>query len=312
MLMPNHHNTSKRLDDLRLHHLKALDAVLGAGSVTEAAAQLGITQSALSRQLSRLRELMDDPLVVRARRGVVPTQRGEALAGPLRQALAELTRAIAPSPDWSPQTSRRRFRLGVADHYAPVVMTGLLPHLQREAPGIGIDVRPQPMDPTQALEDGALDLAGGPVDLARDTLRSRSLFTASLACAVSAHHSKVAKSLDLDTYCQLAHVFITPGGSSTGLVDEQLAKLGRERRISVTLPYFIAAPLIVADSNLILTGPERLLRFMADRVPLRILPPPKGLSLPRFRWGLLWHERLHADKGHRWFRSHVARSLRAR
>lgn len=108
-------------------------------------------------------------------------------------------------------------------------------------------------------------------------------------------HPDVGKQLDLDTYCRMDHVLITPGGSTTGMVDERLAILGRERRIQVTIPYF--------------TGPRRLLGFMAERVPLRVLKPPAELALSSAKLGLLWHERVHCDEGHRWFRKLVARSL---
>ena len=93
------------------------------------------------------------------------------------------------------------------------------------------------------------------------------------------------------------------------MVDESLARLGRHRHIQVTLPYFLAAPMIVASSKLILTGPKRLLHFMAERAPLRVFAPPAELKLPSMKWGLLWHPRMHADEGHAWFRKRVAESL---
>ena len=104
LIMSDSHNAPGGLDQLGLHHLRALDAVLSAGSVTRAADELGLSQSAVSHHLSRMREVMGDPLVVRARGGVVATPRAQALAGPLRRALAELEEAIAPAVAWDPAT----------------------------------------------------------------------------------------------------------------------------------------------------------------------------------------------------------------
>ncbi len=298
------------LDRLGLHHLRALDAIVATGSVTRASEQLGLSQSALSHQLATLRDVMGDPLVVRGKGGLVTTPRAQALAEPLRRALADLAGAINPSPPWDPASAQRRFVAAIPDHYVTVILANLLPRLQRDAPGIDIDVRSVGRSEMEiVLEEGRIDVAAGAIEVAPETLRSRRLRTEDFACVVRRDHPGVGETLDLDTFCALSHVLITPGGDVKGLVDSRLEALGRRRRIQVTTTHFLAAPLIVASSDLLLTGPRRLLQFMAERSELRLLEPPEVLMLPTFTMGLLWHERMHADEGHRWFREQLASSV---
>jgi len=305
-----HENKKHLLDQLGLHHLRALDAILEAGHITRASEKLGISQSALSHQLARLREVMDDPLVVRSRRGVVPTPRAEALAEPLRRALAELEHVMTPAEEWEPSTAQRRFRLSLPEHFIPMILEKILPVLEDEAPGIELDVRSFPgLQIAKALEDGEVDLVGTSMSLATETLRSRPLFTSDLACAVRKKHPLVGKVMDLDTYCQLSHVLISPRGDASGIVDKHLAKLGRKRYIQITTAYFMTAPLLITCSDLILTGPRQMLQFMAKREPLRVLEIPKELAIPTFELGLLWHERVHKDPGHQWLRKLLSQAI---
>ncbi len=308
--MNRSHDVTQMLEQLGLHHLRALDAILETGNVTRAAAQLGLSQSAISHQLSRLRDVIGDPLVVRARGGVVPTPRAAAMAAPIRRALAELEHAIAPERAWDARTAQRRFRLAMPEHYAPVVLTELLPRLEKEARGIDLHLHPVPAGNIgPALEAGRVDLVLGDTRAAPPALKSRSVITDGLACAVRRNYRRVRAPLDLDTYCQLSHLLISPTGDTSGIVDAHLAKSGRERRIQVTTPSFLAAPLIVASSNLLLTAPRRLLHFMSKRAPLRVLEAPKPLSLPRFTLGLLWHAQMDVDEGHRWLRGLMVTAL---
>lgn len=307
--MPKSHEGD--VEGLGLHHLRALDAVLTAGSVTAAARRLGLSQSALSHQLARMREVLGDPLVVRGSGGVVPTPRATQLAQPLREALQQLERALAPAVPWDPATARRRFRMALPDHYTPPVLARLLPRLADQAPGIDVDVHPLRRDHVAgALEDAQVELATGDMESAPEHLHSRPFVTTQFACAVRRDHPDVGDTLDLETYLRLGHVLISPAGDAVGLVDTRLTKLGRARRIHVTTSHFLAAPFVVSTSDLALTAPAALLHFMAEREPLRVLPPPPELELPSFSLGLLWHARLDADPGHRWFRAQVAASLK--
>lgn len=295
-------NPWNRLD---LHHLRALDAVLAERSVTRAAARLSLTPSAVSHALRGLRDTLDDPLLVRGPGGMVPTPRAESLQGPLHQALRDLERALQGGDGFDPAASTRTFRLLMPDSLTLTVLPDLLALVRAEAPGVDLDVRPT-LGSRTGLEDGEADVAfvvGTPLD---PTLRSRALLDGHLACCVRADHPDVGDVLDLDTFCRLPHALMSPTGTGTGVVDTALAALGRSRRVHLRIRYFLAAPLVVARSDLVLTGPRDLLSVFADLAPLRVLDAP--LPLAPFTVKLVWPERLHDDPGHRWLRRAVVQA----
>jgi DNA-binding transcriptional LysR family regulator len=294
------------LTDLGIHHLRALDMLLAERSVTRAAARLGLTQSAVSHSLRQLREALDDPLFVRGSGGMVPTPRAEALALPLHRALHDLAAALEGTGGWEPSTARHRFVLSMADSFTLTVLPKLLELCRLEAPGIDIDVVPDLRTSNQGmLEAGDADVLLGVQPPDRPGLRARALFDDGFACLVRADHPELGEHLDLDTFTRLPHALISPTGSGAGVVDEALDRIGRERRVQLRIRYFLAAPLLIARSDLLLTAPTRLARVFAGLEPLKLLPPP--LELPRFTTCLIWHERLHRDPAHRWLRGAVVR-----
>lgn len=296
------------LSQLSLQHLRALDVLLATGSVTRAALRLGVSQSALSHTLAALRQVVGDPLLVRGPGGMVPTPRAQALGPPLRRALADLERALAGAAAWEPATARRRFVLSMGDSFAVIVLPALVTLLRREAPGVDLVVRPPPEGrATLGLEayDADLALDVRPPDL--PGLRTRALFEDGFSCLVRADHPAIGEGLDLPTWLSLAHALISPQGEGPGLVDQVLATQGLERRIALRIAYFLAAPLAIASSDLVLTAPTRLARRFAELAPLRVLPPP--LPLPTYTSFLVWPARLHGDEAHRWLREAVVRAV---
>ncbi len=293
------------LERLNLHHLRALDALLAERSVTRAAGRLGVTQSAVSHALRGLRETLDDALLVRGPGGMVPTPRAEALAAPLRRALGDLEAALDESPVFAPATSRRTFTLGMGDGFTLTILPPLLAHLRISAPGVDLNVVPVPGGRTASvLTHSDLDLTFGVMVPEGDGLRTRALFDDDFACLIRRDHPEVGEQMDLDTYCRLPHALMSPSGSGPGIVDRVLAESGRSRRVALRIRYFLAAPLVVAHSDLVLTGPRRQLVRLAEHAPLRVLDPP--IALPTFTRRIFWHARLQRDPGHRWLREVVA------
>ena len=296
------------LAQLNLHHLRALDALLAERSVTRAADRLGVSQSAVSHALRGLRSVLGDPLLVRGASGMTPTVRAEGLALPLRRALRELESALSQAPGFEPATATRTFTLAMGDAFTVTVLPPLLALVRTEAPGVDLDVVPIPGGHVgPGLERGEVDLSFGVGIPDNQGLRTRAVLDDDFACLVREDHPEVGDELDLDTWCRLPHVLMSPRGEGPGLVDNALAKLGRSRRVHLRIRYFLAAPLVVARSDLVLTGPRRLLTRMAELAPLRVLDAP--VELPTFTIRLIWHVRLHEDAGHRWLRDAVVRAL---
>ena len=280
--------------------LLALDVLLAERSVTRAAERLHVTQSAMSHKLRQLRAQLGDELLVRGRSGLVLTERAEAIAGPLRQAVLDLRGAVHVGAPFDPATARRRFVLSASDYGELVAIPALLAHLGRIAPGVDMVIEPPAPDLFARLEAGNIDIAIAPLLDAPTGILRRKFFAEGFLVALRAGHPHARKRLDLDGYLTLSHLLVTPRGRGTGPVDEALAAQGLSRRVALRAPSFAAAPFIAAQTDLALTAPEGLLRAAARHAPLRLHPPP--LALPQVPIFFYWHERMDRDPAHRWLR----------
>jgi DNA-binding transcriptional LysR family regulator len=307
------------IDNIELHTvdlnlLVAFEALVGEASVTKAAARMGVTQSAMSHTLARLRALFDDGLLVRSGAGMVLTPRAEALVGPVAHGLAQLRRALSGSASFDPGTSERRFRVAGPDLFELLFLPRLLHQLGCRAPGVGLDVlaRMGP-DVLSALEHGNLDFAvdarmldpmaeeepGTPSGLMR-----RSLLRDGWRCFVRADHPALTKrgTISMTQFLRYPHAVVSPGRAGPGVVDVALARQGHERRVGLRVSHFYSAPVAIASTDLILTAPAALSGLLGHLDLAAIRPP---IDLPEHSVDLLWHARMHDDPGHRWLRAQL-------
>lgn len=324
-------NSVGALAAVDLNLLVTFDALARERNVTRAAEQLGVTQSAISHALRRLREMFDDPLLVRGRGGMLLTPRADALVVPLRSALLTLGRAIAQPSTFDARSARRSFRIASPDLFDLLVIPALLEHMREQAPGVEIGVVPlEEQRLADRLETGELDVAVVPQmddpQLPRPLANApglvrRSLFRDRFVCLMRADHPALhadgAKrmkrktatrragaqraSLTLETYAQLSHVLVSPSGTGPGMVDTVLASRGLQRHVALRIPAFYSALLIIARSDLILTAPASLIRLARPDQPVVALPAPLPLSTHSLN--LVWHERFTRDAGHEWLRT---------
>jgi len=304
MLMHMLHDAKLSAIDMNL--LVVLEALLNERHVTRAAARVGLSQSATSHALGRLRELYGDPLLVRSGAQMALTPRAVALLPGLTRNLAELRAGIRAEPAFDPLTAQRVFRLGAVDYAQAAVLPRLLPFLERHAPSIDLDIVNAP-NPFELLEEGQIDLAFVVADKIPSSLQSRALFSDNFVCIVRDKHPSVKSKLSLSQYLALRHVVVAPGGSPGSIVDTELEKRGKRRRVALRVPTFLIAPLIVSKSDFINTLPERLAGRLVHLHPVRLLPAP--LALPGYTLSLAWHARLANDPAHAWLRDVVARSV---
>lgn len=289
--------------------LLALDALLETRSVTLAAKRMGVSQSAMSHTLARLRDRFDDPLLVRSGRGLVPTARAELMGHHLRAAASELAAAVAVAPAFDPLTARRVFRVATTDLVEMSLLPRVLAILEREAPGIDLHVRAQ-TDAEPALHSGEIDVSIQPVrDQPSAGLRARALFHEKFVCVMRRGHPLAASKLSAERFAGARHVLVAPRGSPGGVVDDVLAARGLARRTVVLVPSFLAVPHLLAGSDLVATLAERVARTFADLLPLHVVPHP--LRLPGFTISTIWHERADADPGHVWLRQALTRAATA-
>jgi DNA-binding transcriptional LysR family regulator len=278
--------------------------------VTAAAKKVRVTPSAMSHSLSELRALLDDPLLVRSGRGMVLTPRAEALAGPLHTVLGDVERLLRGRATFEPATATRHFVIAAPDFLAALLLPRLLEATAREAPGISLEIVPSTRRGNAwLLETGEVDLALGAIVDEAPGIRRLDLCTEGFACAAREGHPDIDGELDLATYVKTPHLLITLGDDAGPTwIDEALAKLGEKRRVAARVRYFMAAPLVVARTDLLLTGPSMLVRYFAELVPLQVLRPP--IELPTYPEQAYWHERFDDDPAHAWLRALVAQTAR--
>lgn len=298
------------LANFNLNLLLALDGLLAERSVTAAARRVRVTPSAMSHSLGELRELLGDPLLVRSGRAMVLTPRAEALVGPLHKLLLETQRLLQGGAAFDPMTAERRFVIAAPDFLATMLLPPLLDAAAREAPRVTLEIVPSARRGNAwLLETGDLDLALGAIVDQAPSIRRIDLCTEGFACAARKGHPTIDGSLDLDTYVATPHLLITLG-DDTGptWIDQALAKLGKKRQVAARIRYFMTAPLVIARSDLLLTGPSMLIRYFAELVPLQVLAPP--IALPTYPEEAYWHERFDGDPAHTWLRKLVKETAR--
>ena len=297
------HNSLRRLD---LNLLVTLDALLVELNVTRAARRLNLAQPTVSLQLGRLRQLLDDPLLLPGPRGMRPTARAAALREPLRQALAALDEALAPAAPFQPARAERTWRIAASDHSATTLLTPLLADLRQQAPGIRLallDKKPALL--AEQLEGDRLDLALDVADTAAAGLRQRLLFTEHYLLAGRRGHPALRQPVSLETFCQLDQALVSPsGGGFASVTDRLLAEQGRERRVVLSVPHFATLASVLLVSDLVALLPAQI---ALNHPGLQVQPPP--LAIPGFDMLLLWPERLHRDPAHAWLRERIVASL---
>lgn len=296
------------LSAIDLNLLVVLRALLTERHVTRAAARIGLSQSATSHALSRLRELYGDPLLVRSGRALCLTPRAARLLPLLERGLGELQLAVSGEPEFQPTSARRTFTLGMADYLQALIIGPLLRRVAKRAPGIDLSVVVFP-NLRDLVESGGIDLA---LTVSSSDLRGLShepLFEEGFMCMVRRGHPRIKKTLSLDTYLAERHVAIAPSGTPGTLVDTVLAQHGLERRIALRVTNFLIAPVVVSQTDFINTMPTRLARQLAETYSLRVVSAP--IELPQFEYCLMWHPRLDNDAAQRWLRETVAAVTKA-
>ena len=282
--------------------LISLDAMLDTLNVTRAARRLGISQPALSGQLSRLRELFDDPLLVPSEqgRGMVPTPRALELQPRLSLALSALRSAVNTQSEFDPATAQRTFVVAANDSVFTIIgVAALSAMLAQETPGLRISFVPPPRDDlTARMERGEIDLYVGAAEKVPVALKSKFLLRDGFRMAQGKHHQRGKHHASLDEYCSLRHIMVSQTGEFSSPVDDTLAALSKTRKVAVTVSSYNQVALVLSTTNCVATLPNRLLQNYASL--LDILPLP--FAVEPFEIAMAWHPSARSDAGHQWLR----------
>lgn len=286
-----------------LNLLTAFEALMGERNVTRAGARIGLSQPAMSAALRRLRDLVGDPLLVRAGGAMHPTPRAIELAGPVHEALAQIRLALGPRA-FDPASAQQRFNLTTADYSELVILPGLMRALAGRAPGVDLRVvNSDRVSGVELVESGDADIAIMPFPHGVSHLRTCTLFHDSHHCIAAEGRTDFARGMTLEAYAAASHVVASVEGRGTSNVDSALAALGLSRRIGLAVPHFLVIPHVVAASAMIATVPSRLAQAFAGN-GLALFAPP--LALEDFSVQLVWHQRRDRDPAHLWLRDLIA------
>jgi DNA-binding transcriptional LysR family regulator len=297
----------ENLSAVDLNLLVALDALLAERNVSRAAQRVGLSQPAMSRALARLRDLLDDPILLRSGREMVPTARALGARAPLHQALDGVRRVLEPASEFEPAESTRGFSLSCIDTTQVIVLPRLVEALSRESPGIRVDVRPLPSsgDVFRSLGSGELDLAIGRFDSTPRNIQRTPLYRDRVVCLLRKGHPRIRNRISLSQYVAEAHLAAEPvvRADLPTTVDALLEQRGLSRRIALKVSNHAIAPLIVSQTDLVCTATERMIAPFATGLKLQSLKLP--VEFGELELELCWHDRVHDDPAHRWLRGKI-------
>jgi len=293
------------IEKLELTQLRLLEAIAEKGSLSAAAQAVGLSQSAASHSLARLRKQTGDLLFVRTAARMQSTPYGEQLCAATRSALSALREALRAEPRFEAAVSGRRFRLFMSEAGQIALLPDLLAHLRTTAPGIGLQVHRVPDEnPAAPLEQGHVDLAIGHITTMTTGFHRRLLFQEHYVCVACANHPRFRDGMRLDAYRDSQHAIADASGMAHWIVDQQLQQHGIERQVGLVVPEFLALPFLLPGSAFIATVPSRVAWRFAALLPLKVMPLP--IALAPYEIFMFWHERAHADPANRWLRGTLA------
>jgi DNA-binding transcriptional LysR family regulator len=284
-----------------LNLLPVFMALMEERSVTRAAARLGITQPALSNALNRLRDTLKDPLFIRERYGIKPTQFAEEIGPVVLETLAKLDDVILGRQHFDAATSTRVFNIAPNSYVEIVLIPNVVARLRQLAPAIKVSLAPFGADLTEAgLVSGTTDMALGRIVDPPDNLIVQHLMDDGLACVVRADHPDIGDSLSREQYEQLRHVNVLPPGRMRVGLFQALERQGLRRELAISVTHFLAVPEIIAVTDYCATLPRLICKQIAKDPRLKVIESP--VDLGTFPVDIAWHVRYRNDPAHQWFR----------
>ena len=290
-----------------LNLLPVLVSIYDQGSVSGAAQQLGLSQSAVSFALAKLRKKFGDPLFVRVGYGMEATAKMRSQIAFVRETLARVDSALSNDLGFDPATTDRLFTFAMSDLGEMVFMPKILRRLRSLAPGATVrSVTLPPREVEDGLENGDIDLAVGYFpDLRRKSFVEQHLFTHHFVCLLRADHPIKARTLSLKQFLSLEHAVVYGTGRSFEIFERFLQRKKITRRIILQTPHFMSVPMIVAQSDLIVTVPHAVGSFVTSaHMNIRLAQPP--LRVPPIDLKQHWHRKYHDDAKVKWLRGLVA------
>lgn len=291
------------LTDIDLNRLVLFRQLMAERSVSKAAESLGISQSAVSNALAKLRQQLGDELFLRSSMGMVPTTFAEQLAEPINAALDILQEGLNQH-NFDPASIKRSVTIGMTDIGEIVFLPALIRRLRSEAPGIRLStVRNATANLREDMESGRMDMAIGFLPQLKAGFFQRKLFRQDYVCLFRQGHPLEQGQLTAAGFKAAEHLVIMSQGTGHGKMDELLAKSGIDRNIILTVPHFVSVGHILQQTNLVATVTETLAASLAKPFGLTYRPHP--IKLPDVAINMFWHAKVHHSPLHQWLRDMI-------
>jgi DNA-binding transcriptional LysR family regulator len=276
--------------------------------VSGAAKALGMSQPAVSMALRKLRAHFNDPLFVKAARGMSPTPRAHTVIKASRPLMVRLQDDLLSVQTFDAARSTRALTFALSDVGELVFLPRLMERLRAEAPHCTIrSVSMPPQQIARGLENGEIDLAVGYFpDLAQSNFFQQRLFTHRFACLMRADHPLYAKRLSLKVFLEIEHAVVHAAGRSQEMFEKLLERKRIRRRIALHTPHFLSIPIIVSRSDLMATVPHALARYFARLAPQQFAVAIPPFDVADFDVKQHWHRKFHHDARNQWLRQRVA------
>lgn len=299
------------LISLDLNLLLVFDAIIQEQHVTRAGNRIGMSQPAMSNALNRLRHHLKDELFVRSAEGMLPTPRALELANPIKAALNSLESALDPV-EFDPSTSTKTFAIGTNDYCVSILIPKLATAMQRDAPNINIRLMSSAGHTFEMLDEQKIDFGISAISDVPTRYGNEVCIEDTYVLLMRNGHSLLKGKMTNQRFVKARHMVISPRGETHGFVDDDLAKIGLQRTIAMTVNHFSSAPSILANSDLILTTPKRIADNFAPLYNLTTRPAPFLGDATFSTVKLIWHKKFANHPAHNWFREYlqnIARSL---
>lgn len=287
---------------LDLNLLVALEALLTERSVTKAGQRVGVTQSAMSGSLARLRGFFGDQLLIRVGRQYQLTPKATELLAPVLEILTRIDDTLSSRTAFDPFTSSRRFVIAASDYVSIVFLNSVIQKLGHQYPNLQFHIQPLAADSRQVRPGGA-DLVIEPKGFIAEQ-PCRVLFSDSWVVVVDAANVEVGDVLDADLMARLPFVSYSLGPSGRSLGESQLSAMGVDITSDVLVENFLTACMLVRGTNRAAIVQRRLAESMMDVACIRIVELP--IALPPIQEAAYWNSVNDDDPGHLWLREVVA------
>jgi DNA-binding transcriptional LysR family regulator len=297
---------------LDLNLLRVFDAMMMELSTVRAGERVGLTQSAVSAAVGRLRQIVGDDLFVREGNRMVPTPRALALQEPIGTALRQLEEALSAAAGFDPATADRDFVLAGSDYVSTFLMPRLARSVRPEAPGVTLQMLDVPAQQVFAyLSEGRVDVAVERQMETPDWIGYTALYGSFIVAIARKKHPSLASNgvapgarIPPELYCAIPQVILSNDGTKAGSADPELRRLGLGRHVRMTVPHFHAVAIAAASSDLLGNVPVHFARYAARLLDLDLYLPPFDPRIVEMR--MYWHRRLERDPAQLWVRKKIA------